>query len=182
MKKMLFFFLVICVVACNDNGSTTTTDSKDSTAATTETDYSGYPYTIKNPDTWETGDKQHTLNVLKSLKAFEEGKIDECVSYFADSVRLRFDEMDEKVSNDSLKALFTKWRGMYKSVKIDMHDWESVKSKAKNEEYVSLWYTQSWETTDGKKDSVSVMDDAKIENGKIVELDEKVRKFPKKKA
>src|ERR1044072_6557045 len=125
MKKILFFFLVIFVASCSDNGSTTTTDSKDSNVATTETDYSTYPYSIKNPDTWETGDEQHTLNVLKSLKAFEDGKIDECVSYFADSVRLRFDEMDQKVSKDTLKALFTKWRSGYKSMKIEMGDWES---------------------------------------------------------
>ena len=34
----------------------------------------------------------------------------------------------------------------------------------------------------GKKDSVSVIDDLKIEKGKIVELEENTRKFPKKKA
>lgn len=182
MKKVIFLSLIIySLVSCKDDASTAKTDSKDSTVATA-TDYTNYPYNIKDPDTWETGDKQHTLNVLKSLKAFENGKIDDAVSYFADSVRLRFDEMDEKVSNDSLKAIFTKWRGMNKTVKIDMGDWESVKSKAKNEEYVSLWYKQSWEANDGKKDSVSVMDDLKIENGKIVELDEKTRKYPKKKA
>jgi hypothetical protein len=33
-----------------------------------------------------------------------------------------------------------------------------------------------------KKDSVSVIDDLKIEKGKIVELEENTRKFPKKKA
>jgi hypothetical protein len=140
-----------------------------------------YPYTVKNPDTWEPGDKKHTLNVLKSLKAFETGNIDEAVSYFGDSVRLRFDELDEKVSKDTLKAMFTRWRGMSKSIKIDMGDWESVKSKAKNEEWVSLWYKQVNEDMSGKKDSLSVMDDLRIENGKIVELDEKTRKFPKKK-
>jgi len=34
----------------------------------------------------------------------------------------------------------------------------------------------------GKKDSVSVIDDLKIEKRKIVELEENTRKFPKKKA
>jgi uncharacterized protein YxeA len=183
MKKVIFFLLVIIsVVSCSDS-TTAKTDSTDSSAiTTTATDYSSYPYTIKNPDTWETGNKQHTLNVLKSLKAYESGNIDEAVSYFADSVRIRFDELDAKVSNDSLKAMFKQLRGMSKMVKIDMHDWESVKSKEKNEEFVSLWYTQHWEDNNGKKDSLSVMDDLKIENGKIVELDEKTRKFPKKKA
>ena len=183
MKKIIFSLLVIfCLVSCSDS-TTAKTDSTDSTAvATNAADYSGYPYTVKNPDTWETGDKQHTLNVLKSLKAFETGNIDEAVSYFGDSVRLRFDELDTKISNDSLKKMFQQHRGMFKSIKIDMHDWESVRSKAKNEEFVSLWYTQIWEDNKGKTDSISVMDDLKIENGKIVELDEKTRKFPKKKS
>jgi hypothetical protein len=141
-----------------------------------------YPYTIKNPDGWVPGDRQHTLNVLKSLKAFETGNIDECVTYFGDTVRLRFDEMDQKVSKDSLTALFKKWRAGNKSIKIDMGDWESVKNKFTNEEYVSLWYKQVNEDNAGKIDSLSVMDDMKIEKGKIVELDEKTRKFPKKKA
>ena len=181
MKKVIFLLMVIFAVAsCNDNATTTKTDSKDSTMATT--DSMNYPYTIKDPDTWETGDRQHTLNVLRSLKAYENGNIDECAKYFGDSVRLRFDELDVKVSNDSLKKMFKQQRAMNKSLKIDMGDWESVKSKVKNEEYVSLWYKEIWEDNNGKKDSVSVMDDLKIEKGKIVELDQKTRKFPKKKA
>ena len=180
MKRLMYFLPVLLfMVACNDS-ATKETGSKDSTT-TASADSMKYPYTIKNPDAWVPGDKQHTLNSLKALKAFENGNIDECVSYFADSVRLRFDEMDEKVSNDTLKAWFTKWRGAYSSMHIDMGDWESVKSSATGEEYVSLWYKQVNETKDGKKDSLSVMDDLKIEKGKIVELDEKSRKFPKKK-
>jgi hypothetical protein len=181
MKKVLFFgFVIFSLASCNDDAATTKTDSKDSTA-TTAGDSISYPYTIKNPDGWEPGDRQHTLNVLKSLKAYENGNIDEAVSYFGDSVRVRFDELDAKISNDSLKAMFKAWRNMHKSVTVAMHDWESVKNKFTNEEYVSIWYTQTWEDNKGKKDSVSVMDDLKIEKGKIVELDEKTRKFPKKK-
>jgi len=181
MKKVLFFgFVIFSLASCNDNASTTKTDSKDSTVAAT--DSMNYPYTIKNPDGWEPGDRQHTMNVLKSLKAFENGNIDECVSYFGDSVRLRFDEMDQKVSRDSLTALFKKWRAGSKSIRVDMGDWESVKNKFTKEEYVSLWYKQVNEDNAGKTDSLSVMDDMKIEKGKIVELDEKTRKFPKKKA
>ncbi|MGI8584109.1 MAG: hypothetical protein ACR2KX_18070 [Chitinophagaceae bacterium] len=179
MKKVIFLLMVIFAAAsCKDDAKKT--DSKDST--TVIKDSMNYPYTIKDPDTWETGDRQHTLNVLTSLKAYENGNIDECVKYFGDSVRVRFDGLDEKVSNDSLKSMFKNSRAMNKSMKIDMGDWESVKSKVKNEEYVSLWYKEISEDNNGKKDSVSVMDDLKIEKGKIVELDQKTRKFPKKKA
>ncbi len=180
MKKVIFLLLVIfSLVSCKDEADNATASSKDSTSTT---DTMNYPYTIKDPDTWEPGDKKHTLNVLKALKAYENGNIEESVSYFGDSVRVRFDELDAKLSNDSLKAIFKQARARYKSIKVDMKDWESVKSKAKNEEYVSLWYKEVWEDNNGKKDSLSIMDDLKIENGKIVELDQKTRKFPKKKA
>ncbi len=177
---MIFLVIVIFSLAsCKDESGTAKTDSKDSTATA---DTMHYPYTIKNPDAWETGDKAHTMNVLKALKAYENGNIDECVTYFGDSVLLRFDELDAKVSKDSLKVMFKRNREANKSLKINMGDWESVKSKATKEEYVSLWYKEIMEDNSGKKDSLSVMDDLKIEKGKIVELDEKTRKFAKKKA
>jgi len=60
--------VIFAVASCNEDAATTPkTDSKDSTMATT--DSMNYPYTIKDPDTWETGSPTH-LNVLKSLKAY----------------------------------------------------------------------------------------------------------------
>lgn len=186
MKKVLFFLpafllVVALTVSCN-NGTDGKTSSKDSTGTSATADSMNYPYTIKNPDGWEPGDRKHTLNALKSIKAYENNNIDECVSYFADSVSLRFDEMDQKVSNDSLKVMFKRWRAGSKSIKVDMHDWESVKNKFTGEEYVSMWYNQTTEDASGHIDSMSVMDDLKIKNGKIAELDEKTRKYPKKKS
>ncbi len=34
-----------------------------------------------------------------------------------------------------------------------MEDWESVISKDKKEEWVTLWYSQKWEDMKGKTDS-----------------------------
>lgn len=179
MRKLLLPALVLFMVSCdNKDNATTKTDSTDSLS----TEKMDYAYTIKNPDQWEPGSKTNTINVLKSLKAYEMGNVDECVSYFADSVTLKLDDMDSKISNDSLKAFFKQGRAMSKSIKVDMHDWESVKSKVNSDEYVSLWYTQIWEDMKGKTDSLSVMNDLKMANGKIIELDEKTRKFPKKKS
>ena len=64
------------------------------------------------------------------------------------------------------------------SVKIVMGDYESVISKDKKDEWVTLWYKQIVTDKKGKVDSMSVVNDAKIENGKITVLDEKTRKFP----
>ena len=59
-----------------------------------------------------------------------------------------------------------------------MQDWVSVISKDKEHEWVTLWYKQINTMKDGTVDSLSVIDDLKIKNGKVVILDEKVQKFP----
>ena len=62
-----------------------------------------------------------------------------------------------------------------------MDDYETVTSKDKKDNWVSLWYTQIMTDKKGNADSVYNMDDLKIDNGKIVVLDQKTRKFPKAK-
>lgn len=152
-----------------------TTDKKEAPAAAASAE--NYPYTIQHPDNWEVGNTANTMTSLKCLKAWEEGKMDESMKYFADSVRVQFDGLDKKMSNDSLKAMFTGGWNTYKTVKIKMEDWESVISKDKTEEWTTLWYTQSWETKEGVKDSISVINDLQIKGGKVVRLSEHTRKL-----
>jgi hypothetical protein len=118
---------------------------------------------------------------MKALKAFENGDMDGTVAGFADSVEVSFDYFKEKMSNDSLKKFFANQRANYSSLTIKMGDWESVISKDKKTEYVTMWYKQIWTDKAGKTDSLSVIDDCKIVNGKIAELDEKTQHFPAKK-
>ena len=103
--------------------------------------------------------------------------MDEALKYFGDSILIKFDGLDKKISNDSLKAFFTDGWNTYKTVKEKMHDWESVVSKDKSEEWVTLWYTQSWETKAGVKDSSAVINDIKLKDGKIIQIDEYNRKL-----
>ena len=63
-----------------------------------------------------------------------------------------------------------------------MDDWESVISKDKKIEYVSLWYKQIWTDEKGRVDSLECMDDLRMKNGKIVALNEKIRHYPTKKS
>ena len=58
-----------------------------------------------------------------------------------------------------------------------MGDWESVISKDKKEEWVTLWYSQTWEDMNGKTDSLAVIDDLRLKDGKIIRLDEYTRKL-----
>lgn len=180
MKKLIVIFLggVVCA-SCNDGGTASTTIATDSAAMTTQTvaQKMNYPYTIEHPDYWETGSTENTMNILSALKAFENGNVDESVKYFADSVRIQFDGIDKKVSNDSLKAMFNQSRKSMKTMSVIMQDWESVVSKDKKAEYVTMWYRQRWEDMNGKMDSVDVVNDVKMKDGKAIELTQYERKL-----
>ena len=173
MKKLIVCFLSVSLIACNSGSTDSKTAAKDSAS----TPAMNYAYTIDHPDNWEIGSSANTAITLSALKAWEQGKMDESVKYFADSVKVEFDGLDKKLSNDSLKALFNQASAMYKNVSIDMKDWESVISKDKTQEWVTLWYTQHWETSKGGKDSAAIINDLRIQNGKIIWLAEYTRKF-----
>jgi hypothetical protein len=178
MKRLIFFFLMVIAISCNNAGTSSTDTKKDSasSASTTETT-PNYPYTIQHPDNWEIGSTANTMTALSALRAWESGKMDECLTYFADSVHTQFDGLDKKMAKDSLKAMFTNAWNMYKNVKVDMNDWESVIAKDKSEEWVTVWYKQLWDTKNGAKDSSSIINDIQLKNGKIIQLVEYTRKL-----
>lgn len=170
-KKLLLPILSFTLIAV---GLWSCTNKKE---ATTSASAENYPYTIEHPDNWEVGSTANTIIALKSLKAWEEGKIDESISYFGDSIRVQFDRLDKKMPNDSLKVMFSSGWNNYKTVNIKMNDFESVISKDKSEEWVTLWYTQNWETKNGLKDSIAIINDLQLKGGKIIRLSEHTRKL-----
>ncbi|MDH7461188.1 hypothetical protein QEG73_07850 [Chitinophagaceae bacterium 26-R-25] len=177
MKKLTFFFLTAMACSCNNMQTPPKEPAKDTAVTTTTTTTVNYPYTIEHPDNWEVGNTANTMTALSALKAWEDGKVDESLKYFGDSIRVQFDGLDKKMSNDSLKALLIRSTNNYKTIKVKMYDWESVISKDKSEEWVTLWYSQAWETKKGVKDSADIIDDLQIKNGKIVRLSEYTRKI-----
>ncbi|MBV4355948.1 hypothetical protein [Pinibacter aurantiacus] len=177
MKKLTFFFLTALACSCNNMQTPPKEPVKDTAATAATATPVNYAYTIEHPDYWEIGNPANTATSLSALKAWEDGKLDESLSYFGDSVRVQFDGLDKKMSHDSLTALLTRARNNYKTIKVKMYDWESVISKDKSEEWVTLWYFQTWETPKGVKDSADVINDLQLKNGKIVRLSEYTRKI-----
>lgn len=176
MKKIVLFFIVASALSCNNASQKESGKNEMVTTETTEQKPS-YPYSIKNPDNWLVGSTANTMVALSSLKKWEEGKIDESAAYFADTVNLKFDGLDKTMSRDSVKNMLGGLWNSYKTVDIRMEDWESVISKDKTEEWVTIWYTEHWETKQGVKDSAAIINDFKIVNGKIAKLDEYSRKL-----
>ncbi len=184
MKKTLLFSVVaLFAVSCNNKSDApagTADSTNKSTASTTEE--LNYPYQLEKPyQNWQMGDQKHAVTAMSSLKAFENGDMNACMTGFGDSIEVHFDYFHQKFSKDSLTKFFTADRAMYSNIKITMGDWESVISKDGKTEWVTMWYKQVTTDKKGKTDSLAVIDDCRIVNGKIVELDQKIQHFPAKK-
>ena len=187
MKRLILLAgIVFFMYSCNSNtdkSASTTSDTTKmaDTKMAASTDNIDYAYTLDHPyNEWQTGDPHHAANVMKALKAYETNNIPECVSYFGDSVNLRFDGFQAKMPHDSIAGFLTMGRGQYTNLTVHLDDWESVISKDKKEEWVTLWYKEIYTDKKGKVDSISVVNDAKMKNGKIVVLDESVMHYMKK--
>lgn len=183
MKKLLIISCVALLAGCNNAGTTDAakTDSSGTTAAAevNKKAMPEMPYTLDKPyKNWQPGDQQHAYTVLTALKNYESGNVAECVKGFADTIELFMDGFTGKFSNDSLKTFFTDGRSKNTSINIKMQDWESVISEDKKEEWVTIWYKEKWVDQKGKADSMSVIDDCKIVNGKIAVLSEAVQHYP----
>lgn len=120
------------------------------------------------------------MNATKALKAYETGKVDESASYFADSMQFTADNIDVKISRDTLKSWFAGMWQNTKSIRVEMNDYESVISKDKKEEFVTLWFKEIVTDKSGKVDSLAYVDDIGFKNGKIISMDEKTRHYPAK--
>lgn len=178
----LLLVVAVTLSACNSTENKTATDEtkmSDTKVAAMSTDELAYP--VKDWADWQPGSMDNLKMALQALKDFENGNIDASVAAFSDSIELKTPGMEGKFSRDSVAKMFKAERANIKSMKIDMDDYESVKSKDGKQEYVSAWYKQKWQDQKGNWDSVICMDDLKIVNGKIASIDEKTRKFAKKK-
>jgi len=183
MKRLLLIFAVGAIVSsCNNSDTKTTATGGDTTKTTNaaladaKASLPEMPYKLDSAyKNWQTGDPQHAVTVMKGLQAYENGDIAACMNAFGDSVWVGFDYFHKTMSKDSLKAFFTQGRAMYSSMKVKMEDWESVISADKKSEWVTLWYKEYTTDKKGVTDSLDVINDAKMVNGKIVVLDEKTQ-------
>ncbi|HEY6955620.1 MAG TPA: hypothetical protein VI385_10280 [Flavisolibacter sp.] len=181
MKRVFLFSGIAAVLlSCNSSDTKTADETKmgETKVAAMSTNDLAFP--LKDWGDWQPGSMDNLKVGLQSLKDFQMGNVDACMNAFGDSVELRFDGMIGKYSKDSATKFFKNLRASMKNIDINMDDYETVKSKDGKEEWVSMWYKQKTTDDKGKLDSIVCMDDMKFSNGKIVLLDEKLRRLPKK--
>jgi hypothetical protein len=180
MKQIFVFFCVAFALSACNNADTKTAETPATDAAPAAADVS-LPYTLSAPyKGWSIGSNENVAAAMAGLKAFVDKDFTALAAATGDSVQLDFDYYQAKLSRDSAMKFFTEARNMYNDLTVTMHDYVSVVSADKKMEWVTLWYKQSWKNAKGVADSVNVVNDIRMENGKMVQLDEKVSHFQKK--
>jgi hypothetical protein len=179
MMKKIFLLLVPAslLLACSNETTTVENTNSDTTAAKAPVNL---PYAVERTPDWEIGDEAHVAVAMNTLKGYEQNDMAAVASNLADSVEFYADGMSFQGSKDSLVQMMSTYRNNYDTVMIKMHDYESVKSKNRGEEWVGLWYTETVTPKGGKTDSAMTMDDIKIVNGKVTIIDSKMRHLVKK--
>lgn len=137
------------------------------------------PYTLEKPyNEWQIGKTENVRIVMSMIRAWETKDLTQCATFFADTTELSFDGYNAVLPHDSIPGFLDgSWTGMA-GVQILMQDYESVVSKDQQHEWVTLWYKQIITDDKGNKDSLNLINDAKIENGKITIFSEYVQHFP----
>ncbi len=181
MKQfMLISCLAFVLASCNEAGN----DKKDSEPTKVEgvkIDEPKLPFPLEQPyKNWQIGNTENVVAAMNTMKAYIDKDFSALAAGIGDSLELNFDYLHVKMSRDSAINFFKADRPKYNDLSVTMYDYVSVISADKKSEWVTLWYKQSWKNEKGVPDSMAVTDDIRMENGKMVELDEKTSHFPKK--
>ena len=180
MKQIfLMACLAFALAACNSETKNAGTADKPAEVTGAKIEY---PFTPPTPYRgWQIGSEQNTVVAMNALKAWTDKDFAKLGANIGDSLDITFDGFKAKMIRDSAVNFLKTQRQNYADVAITMYDWESVISADKKVEYVTMWYKEAWTDMKGVKDSLNVVDDCKIANGKMIELDEKIQHFPAKK-
>ncbi|MBK6937535.1 MAG: hypothetical protein IPH18_12085 [Chitinophagaceae bacterium] len=130
---------------------------------------------------WQIGSTDNVVAAMNSLKTFIDSDFTAMAATIGDSLYVDFDNYQSKMSRDSAVNMFKAMRPQFRDLKIAMYDYVSVISADKSEEWVTFWYKQWWKNDKGVADSMNVVNDVKLKNGKMIELDEKTSHFQAKK-
>jgi hypothetical protein len=179
MKKLIVIIsLGISLASCNNAGNTASSGTDSAASKKAEVTL---PFKLERPyQNWQIGSTENAAAAMGALKAYVDKDFKALGSSLGDSIQLRFDYYHATLSRDSAVIMFTGQRAKYNDITINMYDYESVISADKKDEWVTIWYKQSWKDDKGVADSLAIIDDCKMKDGKMVELDEKVQHYPKK--
>ncbi len=162
------FFIAM---GCNSPNIETKSDAETSDAKPPESSPSvELPYKAIYSSQWNNNvSDQDLLTVLNSYKAWEKGDMNALSATLADSVEFYgWDGYQYKGTPTALLKRWGNYRDSLSSVRIDMHGWIKNHSIDKNEDYISVWFSEYDTYKSGKIDSAFYQEDNRVKNGRIV--------------
>jgi uncharacterized protein YcfL len=177
LPVILISFAAFCM-ACNSPTDTTTDNNKTADSSTTSN--TKFPFTKQKGLDWEINkDDANTLTVLNVLKAMESKDYEAIGKTTADSIKSNIDGLKFNGTKAQMIEANKQFFATLKNIRIVPQDWISVVNKDKSQEWVRVWYTQYWEDMKGTRDSLNVLNDIQLKQGKITQWNEYIQHFPK---
>ena len=127
MTKLTSGLLALLLMACNNDAKVASAPETDSSSPNTAT----LPYSVPKTPDWERGPEENVAIAMGALKSYERNDSSQMVAAFADSIDFYYDGGEFKGTRDSFWTMMKAHRSTYKNVSVRMHDYESVKSKAR---------------------------------------------------
>lgn len=179
MKKSLLSFVVLGMfISCNNESKPAeAAESKDKKEEAKPAENIKMPYTADYSSQFTPGDQKNSEKILTLFKQWDDNKLDDGKSMFADSVHFYTDKWEFHGTKDSFMTVSKVDRNRYKSVKTVVQAWYPLHSVDKNEDWVLVWSTAYTTDDKGKSDSASYQDTWKVnKDGKFdVMYDYKLR-------
>ena len=180
MKKIMLIPMTISMlIACNPNQQQAKEEKPADSSAAVQKMAVTYPFSHKYSINWQPGDDKITLMVLETFKKYVDGDVAGAMENFGDTIELNFDYYHYRGPRDSVKAMFTAERANMATDIVEHDTWLGAYYPDYKATWVTMWYKEKWTDKKGKMDSAYHADDIMVKDGKILEIDGKMRHFPK---
>lgn len=159
MKQSPFLLVLLSLVACNANEQAKVKSATETEATTEAKAEPAYAYTPSYSGKFEIGDPNHTKTVLDLFKTWDNNDPEQAKKLFADTVTiLSANGTVMSGPTDSILKASAPYRNSLGTVTSKVHAWVPLKSTDKNENWVSVWYTEYRTKADGKTDSTELQE------------------------
>jgi len=164
MKKSMFCLVVmVLILSCsNATKKSETAERTDKKEESKAADTPPMPYKAAYSSQFTVGEVKHAEKILTLFKQWDNNKMAEGKSLFADSVHYFTNGWEFHGTNDSFFTVSKVHRDKYKEVRTLVQAWIPVHSADKNEDWVLVWSTAYTTDNKGKVDSASYQDTWKV--------------------
>ena len=144
MRKIyvLLFAIAMWAACCpepkKNDGPGTSLSPSEATNEHTE----DLPYQPKKRMDWERGSNDNVPVAMNVLKSYEVKDFVSMKNYLADTVEFLSSRGNFKGTRKEMVGFMQRLRDERTDVKIEMNNYAAFKNKVRNEDWVTLWYTE----------------------------------------